>query len=171
MKKPFLPVGRITTTHGVRGEVKIEHWCDDASDLKKINRLYLDENGTRPLDVKNIHEAGKWVLASFEGYGDMNAALALKMKTLYAARNDIPQEDGRVFIADLIGLPIVHDETDAVLGHITDVVNYGASDLYEIKTQSGKTALIPAIDAFIKKIDTEEAVRILPIPGLLDDEI
>ena len=171
MKKPFLPVGRITTTHGVRGEVKMEHWCDSPAALRKVRTLYLDENGTRSLTVQALRQAGKWIFAAFLGYDDMNAAMALKMKTVYAAREEISTDPDTVFIADLIGLPLVHDETGETLGKVTDVVNYGAGDLYEVKTLGGKTALIPAAGPYIRKIDTEEAVRILPIPGLLDDEI
>ncbi len=171
MKKPYLPIGRVTTTHGVRGDVKLEHWCDSPEALRKVRTLYLDENGARPLTVKNIRQAGKFLLVAFEEYGNLNAALVLKMKTLYAAREDIVTDEDAVFIADLIGLPLVHDETEEKLGKVVDVVNYGAGDLYEVKTNDGKIRLIPAVGDFIRKIDTEEAVRILPIPGLLDDDI
>jgi len=155
MKKPFLPVGRITTTHGVRGEVKLEHWCDSSSVLTPIKRFYLDENGTQPLHVKTLRSAGKWVLVSFEECSDIPSAMALKMKTLYAARTDIQVEDDAVFITDLIGLPVVHHETNQTLGIILDVVNYGSGDLYEIKTTAGKIALIPAVKDFIKEINTD----------------
>ena len=46
MKKQFLEAGRIVGTHGVRGEMRVEPWCDSADFLKKVKTLYFDGGKT-----------------------------------------------------------------------------------------------------------------------------
>ena len=73
----------------------------------------------------------------------------------------------RFFIADIIGLPVIDLESGKELGELTDVLNLGASDLYEIKTEGGKK-LIPAVPEFIKEIDLERGIFVSLIEGMLD---
>ena len=86
---------------------------------------------------------------------------------LYAAREDIPIEDGAYFIADLIGLPVKHADTGEVIGTLTQVDSRGYADLYTVKTAEGE-ALVPAVPQFVPQIDPDDAVYVRPIPGLLD---
>ena len=86
---------------------------------------------------------------------------------VYAARRDLPLEDGDVFIVDLIGLPVKHADTKEVLGELVDVNTAGVRDLYVVRTASGDH-LIPAVPEFVTHIDVEDAVYVRPIPGLLD---
>ena len=45
MRKQFLDTGKIVGTHGIRGEVRIDPWCDSPEFLCAFKKLYLDENG------------------------------------------------------------------------------------------------------------------------------
>ena len=37
----YLEAGKVVTTHGVRGEMKLELWCDGVAFLKKVGRKIL----------------------------------------------------------------------------------------------------------------------------------
>lgn len=57
MKKQFLESGKIVGTHGIKGEVRIDPWCDSPEFLCAFKRLYLDETGSSVMEVKKIGRA------------------------------------------------------------------------------------------------------------------
>lgn len=166
--KQYLQAGKIINTHGVKGEIKLDAWCDDIGDYLPIRAFYLDADGQRALRVISSRVAGRFLLLRFEGCETLEQALKLKNKTLYLNRNDLAVADGSFFISDLIGLAVIDDATGITLGTVIDVYNRGASDLYEIRKPDGKTALLPAVKEFIKKIDPEKEIRVSLIEGLID---
>jgi len=169
LKKEILEAGRIINTHGVRGEIKFEHWCDSPESLKGVKLLFLDAEGQKPLHITSVRTQNKFLLIKFEEINDLNTASLYKQRTLYVSRNDIKVSDGAVFIEDLIGLPVFDSETGRLYGHIKDVFNRGAGDIYEIEAENG-SYLFPAVPEFLISVDTEKGVTIKPPKGIFDDE-
>lgn len=172
MKQPYLECGKIVNTHGVRGGVKIESYCDTPEILSSLPSLYfLRKNGIyEARKVVKASVGGGRVLAYLEGVEDLDSAMLLKGITVYARREDLPLADGAHFIADLIGLPVTDAQTGRVYGEIVSVDASPASDLYTVKTPSGKEVLFPAVPAFVASVDPERGVFIRPIPGFFDEE-
>lgn len=165
----YLEAGKIVNTHGVRGDLKLESYCDSPEALTKIKTLYI-KNGEvyKEIKCKKSQVFKGMVLLHIDGCDTYEDAVIYKNLTVYADRNDVFCEKGKYFVADLIGLLVVDNETGECYGNVSDVVNYGAGDLYEIKKPDGKTVLVPAIEQFIPRIDLEKAVYITPIGGLLE---
>ncbi len=164
----YLECGKIVNTHGVRGALKIESWCNTPSDLASLDFVYLaNGEGYRKMRLlhASLHKGA--VLAQLEGVNTVEQAESLKGRVLYADRDELPLDEGEHFIADLIGLPVIDKESGRTLGTLTDVLNLGASDLYELDTPNGKR-LIPAVPEFIKEIDLERGVFVSLIEGMLD---
>ena len=109
----------------------------------------------------------QFVLFELDGINDINVAELLKGTVIYADRNDIDIDEDDFFIADIIGLPVIDIESGENIGKLSDVLNLGASDLYEINTKNGKK-LIPAVPEFIKEIDLERGIFVALIEGMLD---
>lgn len=166
--KQFLPIGRIINTHGVRGEMKLDVWCDSFDSLKNVKTVYLDEAGEKPLTLKSRRIHGNFMLITVEGVDSLEAALRYKSKQLYAHRDLIPKAEGAYFIADLIGLTVYDNQSGEEIGKVTDVFNRGASDILEVKRQNGKEALIPMVKEFILSVDTEKGISVKVVEGLLD---
>ena len=164
--KKFLECGKIINTHGVKGTVKAESWCDSPYILADLERVYTEENG-RPKEYKvmNASVFKQFVLLELEGVVGMDAAIAMKNKTIYANRDDIELEEGDFFIADLIGLSVIDIDSGEKYGEVTDVINNGASDIYVIKTGNGE-AMMPAVDEFVKEIDLDKGIYVRPIEGM-----
>ena len=99
----------------------------------------------------------------------MDKAIALKGTMLYASREDFELEEGDYFIADLLGLPVIDNIDGKVYGKIKDVINRGASDIYVITTPTGER-MMPVVDEFVKRVDTESGIYVEVIPGLLTDD-
>ena len=166
-KKAYLEIAKIINTHGVRGAVKLDPWCDSPDMLRKIKTLYLENGASFAVsDVKLIN--GGFVVCTLSGITTVEAAIRLKNKVLLAKREDIPLAEGAHFICDLVGLPVKDANTGALYGTLADVMQNTVQEIYAVKTPAGETVLLPAVPEFIAKIDTDDAIYITPIPGFFD---
>lgn len=170
MNKRFLEAGQIVGTHGVRGEVRIQPWCDSPAVLTPIKTLYFDE-GARPIKVK-CRPHKQMVLAKLDGVDTVEQAQGLRGTVLYLNRKDVKLEKGRYFICDLIGLTVVDDQNGTVYGECIDVSETGSNNVYHMRTTDGKEILIPAIPDVVRRVDIDGGeIRIFAMAGLFDDEI
>lgn len=169
MRKQYLEAGKIVGTHGIRGEMRMECWCNTPAFLSKFKRLYLDK-GAKEMSVscrphKNI------VLLTVKGVGSIEEADTYRGKILYLNRDDVHLQKGEHFIQDIIGLSVTDAENGTVYGTVADVLRTGSNDVYEMKDKDGKQFYIPVIPDIIQRLDFETgAVYIHPMKGLFDDE-
>ncbi|MBQ2676441.1 MAG: ribosome maturation factor RimM [Clostridia bacterium] len=169
MIKKFLETGKIVGTHGIRGEMRVQPWCDTPQFLTKFKRLYLDDKGTA-LNIKSSRVHGNIVLVLAEGVNSIEDAEKLRGKVLFISREDAQIKEGAYFIQELIGCTVFDADTDAVLGELCDVSETGANDVWHIKN-SGKEYLVPAIKDVVVSVDVEnEKIVIRPLKGIFDDE-
>lgn len=170
MKKQYLDSGKIVGTHGIKGEVRIEPWCDSPEFLCAFKKLYLDENGQTFIEVKSRPHKNI-TLAKIKGVDTIEQAEKFRGKVVYINRNDITLDEGVNFVQDLIGLEVKDAENGNVYGRITDVLRTGANDVYEIIDSNNKKYLAPVIDEVVEEIDVDGGfVLIHPMKGIFDDE-
>ncbi len=166
----LLQVGVLTSTHGVRGEMKVFPMTDDVKRFKK-NKEYVLETpkGMMEVRVESVKFFKQFVILKFEGFDTLDEIQVYKGCNLFVTRaNAVKCAKDEYFIADLIGLDVFDEEGNRI-GELTDVIQTGANDVYEVKTQDGKEALFPAIKECVKKVDMEERkVTVHIMPGLLD---
>lgn len=166
MKVDYIEVGQIVNTHGVRGELKVQPWCDSAEQFCEIKTLYLDGAPIRPLTCR-IHKGS--ILITLPDVSDIDSALHYKNKILSARRQDIPLPEGRYFNAELIGLTVLDAETGAEVGKIKDVLLYPANNVLVVKDE--KEYLIPAVPSIIADTDLEAGtMTIHMLKGMATDE-
>lgn len=150
-KKQFLESGKIVNTHGIKGEVKIQPWCDSPEFLKKFKTLYIGSEAYKVISAR-VHK--DCVIVLFDGINDVNEAMRLKNKVVSINRSDAKLPKGKWFIQDIIGLP-VFDEKRGEIGTLREVLDMPAGDLYVVAGQDGKEHMIPSVPEFIKEIDPE----------------
>ena len=166
MRLETIKIGRIVNAHGIRGEVRVQPINQDPQFLTHFKTFYLDGQPLRPT-ANHVHK--NVVLMKFPGVDDMNAALAMKEKVLYIRREDAPLEEGECFDEELLDMEVYNWETGALLGRITRVDAYPASDVYTVKGE--KEYLIPAVPAFVEKVVLAEGrVKVHLIEGMATDE-
>lgn len=172
VKKQFLEIGKIVATHGIHGEVRCQAWCDDAETLADADILYYDGKGKRPLTVLDGRVHKNVVILQIDGVTTVEAAQQLRNKILFINRDDLELGEHDYFIQDLIGLTVMDaDCPEKVYGKLTDVMQTGANDVYEITGADGIKRLIPAISEVILQTDVDnETMLIRPLKGLFDDE-
>lgn len=171
MKKPYLECGKIINTHGVKGTLKLESYCDSPRVLASLTRVFFKTAAESYAErrVRSASVAKGFVLVSIEGVDSIEDAAPYRGKTVYALREDIPLKDGAYFVADLIGLPLVDAENGKVYGEVTSVDAMPSGDMYTVKTPDGKEVLFPAVKEFLSRIDPECGIYIKPIPGFFDE--
>ena len=169
MKKQFLEVGRIVGTHGIRGELRVDPWCDSPDFLSGFKKLYFDEGKTSLKSKARPHKS--IVLLRLEGVETIDDAEKLRGKVLYIDRDDARLPEGKNFVQDLIGCRVVDaDDASKEYGEIADVFKTGANDVYTVKNPSGEF-LVPVIDEVVVEKDIDGGVvRIRPMKGLFGDE-
>lgn len=174
MKKNYLEGGKICTSHGIKGLVKVEHLCDSPKVLTKTKKIYLKERDGSFTEkaVKSASVAGQFVLMGIEGIDSREEAIAYRGRLIYLHRDDIPVSKGAMLIADMIGLPVYHAESGESLGELCEVSDVAGRRIYTVKHQ-GREVLIPDVPEFIKEINENTGMAVLPIPGLFDlaDEV
>ena len=168
MPKQFLEAGKIVGTHGVRGDLRVQSWCDSPEVLCDFDLLYLDENTPVTVEKAQVHK--NVVLMHLKGVDTVEAAEALRGRVLHLDRNDVELPDDLVFIQDILGFRVHDLRTDRAVGRVRDVLSSNpAHDMYEIQGEDGRLVYVPAAKPFLKEIDMEAGViYIESIEGLLE---
>ena len=139
-------------THGVRGEVRIQPWADEAAFLTRFRRFYIDG---APVKVRSCRVHKQMCVAALEGVEDVNAAMALKGKVLFIDREDAHLPAGTVFLQDILGARCV-DESGAELGTVEDILSEPAASVLVIRGE--REILIPDVPAFVLDKDADAGV-------------
>ncbi|MEE0958297.1 MAG: ribosome maturation factor RimM [Ruminococcus sp.] len=169
MKKQYLESGKIVGTHGIKGEVRIDPWCDSPQFLASFDKLYLDDRGEQFIEVKSRPHKNI-TLSKIKGVDNIDDAQRLRGRVVYINRDDIELGEGVNFVQDLIGLDVIDADTQQQYGVISDVLRTGANDVYEITDDNGKKYLAPVIDDVITERNIDEGfVLIRPMKGIFDD--
>ena len=154
MKQAYIEAGRITSTHGVHGEVKIEVWLDTPEDLKHYRRIFIDGQERKLLSVR---QQNRFVIVKLHQIDDINAAQPLKGKTVYIAREDAPLPPGGYFLQDLLDAKVVLEDGSPV-GVLTEILERPANNVYVVTDPDGREILIPVVPAFIIRADAENGI-------------
>ncbi|MCI5648917.1 MAG: ribosome maturation factor RimM [Fusicatenibacter sp.] len=165
----YLQIGVISSTHGVRGEVKVYPTTEPERFLD-LDRVFLDTGKEK----KEYHVAGvrffkQFAIVKFQGIDNINDIEKYKGCSLYVDREDaIELEEDEYYIADLQGLDI-YTENGELFGVLRDVMETGANDVYIVDSREHGEVLIPAIHDCILDVDLEKnRMTVHLLPGLVE---
>lgn len=164
----LLKVGVITSTHGIRGEVKVFPTTDDPKRFLDLKEIILDTGKEKKtLSIQYVKFFKNMVILKFKEFDNINDVEIYRQKDLYVTREQaVPLEENEYFIADLIGLKAVSDEGEE-LGEIADVLQTAANDIYVIKKQGTSDLLVPAVKECVLSVDIAGGIVTLHLlPGL-----
>ena len=154
MKKELLETGKIVSTHGLHGEVKILPWADSPEFLLEFDRVFL---GKRKYAVEDARVQKTCVLMKLEGIDTVEDAAKLRDQVVFISRED------------LLGLP-VQDESGAELGKLQEVISTGANDVFYVK--GTHEYMIPAVPEFVLERNIDEGfIRVRLIEGMQTDAL
>lgn len=165
MRDQYLAVGKITNTHGIMGEMRLQPWADSPEFLLPFKTLYVGDTHW-PIEVLGARIHKGMVILKLNGITDVNGALAMRNAVLYIDRNDVALPDGHFFLTDLVGLEARDAASGEVLGSIAEVLTPPAHNIYVIRG-GAREIMIPAVPAFIEETNVDEGfIRVNLIEGL-----
>ena len=169
MNKNLLTTGQIVNTHGLRGHVKvisfIKIFIEQPEGIAGVMpTIFIDG---KEYEVEHSVQQKSMVLLKLKGVDSIDDAAKLRNKEIAICRDDVELEEGVVFIADLIGLPVLADGVE--IGKITEVLDYPGNKVYVVKGEH--EYMIPAVKAFILDTDMEKnEMQVKLIEGMRSDE-
>ena len=165
----LLKVGVITTTHGVRGEVKVFPTTDEAERFLELDYVLLDTGRElKRLEIQNVKFFKNLAILKFKGIDNINDIEMYKGRDLWIPREEGQElEEGEYYVADLIGMNVLLED-GTVFGTLKDVMETGANDVYVIDTKDRGEVLLPAIRECILDVNVEESTMTVHLmKGLL----
>ena len=158
----LLQVGVISSTHGVRGEVKVFPTTDDVKRFKKLKKVILDTGKEQlPLEIEGVKFFKQFVILKFRGIDNINDIEKYKGKRLLVDREHaVKLKKDEYFIADMIGMDVFTEDGE-LFGALKDVMETGANDVYIIEMTDGKEVLVPAIKQCILDVDIENRKMVI----------
>lgn len=164
----LLKVGVITTTHGVRGEVKVFP-TTDVERFLDLEYVFLDTGKEkRKLEIENVKFFKNLVILKFKGIDNINDIEKYKKRELWVPREEAQDlGEDEYYIGDLIGMDVVLEDGTS-FGTLKDVMETGANDVYVVETTQGEEVLLPAIKECILDIDVSgNKITVHLMKGLL----
>jgi 16S rRNA processing protein RimM len=164
----FFKIGIISSTHGLKGEVKIYPTTSDITRYNDLDDVIVDTGREHlVLEIQQVKYFKKMVILKFKGIDHINDVEKYKGKALLVTReNAVKLQEDEYFIADLLGLKVVSD--DGKTGTLVDVIETGANDVYVVDFEEIGQVLIPAIKDCILNIDMEAGkIEVHLLDGLI----
>ena len=154
----YLKVGVISSTHGIKGEVKVFPTTDSPERFKTLKNVILETGKQQiPLEIAGVKFFKQFVIVKFKGIDNINDIEKYRGMELFVSREDaVELEDDEFYIADLIGMKVVTEDEE--LGTLKDIMETGANDVYIIDTEKYGELLLPAIHDCILDVDVENDV-------------
>ncbi len=167
--KEFLEIAKIVGTHGIRGEMRCQTYCDFPEVFCDFENYYLGKD-KEIVDKEHAFVHKNIVVLKLFDIDTLEDAQKLVGQYLYINRNDGIMADDVFFIQDIIGCTVKNAETGEVYGKVTDVYQNGAADVFSMKQPDGRELMFPYIDDVVKSIDVENGIiLIIPLDGLFED--
>ena len=152
----YIPVGRVLSAHGVRGEIRFRYYNDSESNLCEYAALYADRDGRKiGLRPTRVQARRGYFVIQFGEFETPGAASFLVGKELFVREEDLPKlSEGEYYDYQLIGLKAIN-ENDKPIGQVTEVIHTKATDVIVIEGE--REVLIPMQEEFILGIDVDAA--------------
>lgn len=145
-----LEIGKILKAQGIGGEVKIAVAVDEAKLLKGVTHMYIDG---RVYEVKGFRGNGAFAYVKLDGVATRNDAEELRNKTIFADKDEVALAHDRFFVDDLVSCQVLCD--GKVLGKVTEVLQYGAADVFACECADGKEFSFPFLKDVVVRVDVE----------------
>jgi 16S rRNA processing protein RimM len=166
----WIVIGKITSAHGVRGEVKAQLFLDDPDFLADVESLFLEGRpGRQEIGIKRLRLNRGQAIVSIEGIDDRTEAERLRGREIAIPRNWLPElEEDEYYVAQIIGLTVETMDGE-VLGTVAEVIFTGANEVYIVRGGPRGEILLPAIESVVQAVDVEQGTMSVAVPeGLLD---
>ena len=162
----WIPVGRLTRTHGLKGELKFYPFEQNGITVQSGQKICLEK---MQLKVESVRGTKSPFILKLDGINSIEDTKSLVGQEVRVARKDFdPLPEGEFYRFEIEGLK-VFDDTGKYYGVVEEIVETGSNDVYVVRGE-GKEWLIPMIDSVVQTIDLEQGKLIFHcVEGLFED--
>ena len=164
-----IKIGRIVNAVALRGEVKVYNYSGYRERYEELEQIFVED---KKYEIEKVRYQQQMVILKLSGVDDRHAAEAMKNKDIFITEDDLLElPEDTFYIRDLIGLSVIDEEKDQILGTIKDVLQPSSQDLYVVRLAKGGEVLIPVVSEFVKEVSLEKGyVKVRLIKGMIEDE-
>ena len=168
----FLAVGKLRRPHGVRGELLMSIWTDFPERLQPDKQVYVGKSFI-PHQINTIRDHRQDIIISFYGLANRDDVGHLRNQVVFVRTSDIPAlPDDGIYLHQLIGLKVISDEGNTVIGIVNEIIETGANHVFLVRREGKGDLLIPDIDPVVLNINLEKGeILVRLIPGLVPDDL
>lgn len=168
--KEMFTIGKISNTHGVKGELRVIPSTDDITRFERLKSIYVVSKDVNEYEIETVRYHKNYILLKLKGIDNMSDAELLKNTLIKIERKDtLPLGKDEYYIKDLMDIEVMTEE-GRNLGKIVDIIVTGSNDVYVIDSkETSKQMLIPAIKEVIKKVDIENRQMVVKLLEGLED--
>lgn len=162
----YIQVGKISSIHGVKGELKAIPLTDDIRRFDDLDEVFVGMD-KELMEIEKVSYIKNQVIIKFKDIDSVRDAEKLIGRFLWIDREDAIIDDDAYFLFEIIGLDVFDTEGNEI-GRVKDVIQSGRNDLYLIR-HGDSESLVPAVTEFVKEINIKEKRMVIdPIEGLLE---
>ena len=167
----FLAVGKLRRPHGLRGEMRMSVWTDFPERLQPGTLVFVGKSYL-PVHIKSMRGQTQDSLIAFDEFSNRDEVGQFRNQVVFVRTADLPPlTDDEIYLHQLMGLQVVQDEDDALLGMVAEILETGANHVFLVRRDGKKDILIPDIDPVIMNIDLQKGeIRVKLLPGLIPDD-
>lgn len=168
----LLPLGVVTGTHGLRGDLRVRPLTDDSSVLLAAREVFFrDRQGALSafrVAAAKPHKAG--LLLRLQGRESIEAVQSMVGSEVLMPRAELPElTDEEFYWFELEGMSVV-DRRCGELGVLEEMFSTAAHDIYVVRGRYGEV-LVPAVAAFVVEVDREGRRLLVDLPeGLVPEK-
>ncbi len=167
----YLVVGSLRRSHGVRGEMVMEVLTDFPERLKPGTEVYVGSMH-RPMQIESTRSHSEGLLIKFGGVVSPEQAARIRNQAVYVTTADRPPlPEGHYYEHQVLGFDVVEDDTEEIVGVLSEIMRTGANDIYVVRRRNGSDVLLPVIASVVLGIDAHRRlIRVHLLPGLIEDQ-
>jgi 16S rRNA processing protein RimM len=134
-EKSFMKVGKVGTTYGVHGWIKIHSFTEFGPSILDYTPWYFidDQETYTPITLEEGKVQGKTVMVKFAGINTPEEARLLTGKLIAIPRSELPPlQQHEYYWSDLVGLTVINQNGDT-LGKVIYLIETGSNDVLVVK--------------------------------------
>lgn len=162
-------IGKIISTHGIKGEVKVYPMTDNLDRFNYLKTAYIGDKKIK-VELEKVKYHKNLAILKFKEFNDINQIIHFKDTFIYVdEEGKVVLPENHFFIYDLLGSQVFDTEYN-LIGIITDVLQGPSNDIYVVKDmEKAKEYLIPAVKQFVIDVNiSDKRIVIDPIEGMIE---
>lgn len=164
-------MGKLGRARGLNGEMYVTPLTDFPERFLELKEIFVKTKAEwKATAIRASRLIGGRPVVLLEGITNPEQAAAYTNKELAVTESDIVAlPEGQHYIFDLVGCALIDEASGDTLGEIVDVEHYPANDVYVVSSPDAKKRLFPAVEDFVRKIDTKGRKVLVRKAGFIED--